>query len=607
MSHVKHSAIHCINPECANPFPQPWGNRFCTSCGAQLELLDRYVPLKRLGSGGFAQIYTVWDLVMQVEKVLKVLIEDSPKALELFAQEAEVLCHLEHPGVPQVDVCGDFQVQISYPRQRVLSCLVMEKIEGLTLEEIQRHYPQGCPQGLIINWLTQAIDILEHLHERNIIHRDIKPSNMMLRSAVFSRGGTRGDQLVLIDFGGVKQFSSGRLRLAARSTRLFSSGYSPPEQLIGGYVGPQADFYALGRTIIELLTGKNPTELEDANTGKLEWRHLVTVKPKLADLLDEMVHLDMRSRPANAAIIKRRLQQISIASNTQPIFAQLQGTVQQKINQTISQVSQRINSQNINTSHNHNTHPITQFVSQASGHITNAVNTAITAVSQTIIVTLRGIRDVAIALFGIALSMFLASIGATLGTIIGFLVAYQTGWGKDLSQLIQNRFSTAIPNTVDIAGAEILLFIAAGLGTTWGLTTAGAFGQKRQYISASVTTIIGYGLGWLALQLLTTNSLEEGIMGLILIAVSCSTLGLGFKSHKIVYAVTTAFGTALSFAILIYFGFFPIEDFALPIEPIVSNLPLKIIFFTLAGILTTLFLALSHYVIVPSLKALGWR
>ncbi|BAZ06317.1 serine/threonine protein kinase [Calothrix sp. NIES-3974] len=607
MSHVKHSAIHCINPECANSFPQPWGNRFCTSCGAQLELLERYVPLKRLGSGGFAQIYTVWDLVMQVEKVLKVLIEDSPKALELFAQEAEVLCHLEHPGVPQVDVCGDFQVQVSYPRQRVLSCLVMEKIEGLTLEEIQRHYPQGCPQGLIINWLTQAIDILEHLHERNIIHRDIKPSNMMLRSAVFSRGGTRGDQLVLIDFGGVKQFSSGRLRLTVRSTRLFSSGYSPPEQLIGGYVGPQADFYALGRTIIELLTGKNPTELEDAHTGKLEWRHLVTVKPKLADLLDEMVHLDMRSRPANAAIIKRRLQQISIASNTQPIFAQLQGTVQQKINQTISQVSQRINSQNINTSHHHNTYPITQFVSQASGHITNAVNTAITAVSQTIIVTLRGIRDVAIAVFSIILSMLLASIGATLGTIIGFLIAYQTRLGTGLSQFIQNRFAAVIPNTVDIAGAEILLFIAAGLGTTWGLTTAGAFGQKRQYISASVTSIIGYGLGWLALQLLTSNSQGEGIMGLILIAVSCSTLGLGFKSHKIVYAVTTAFGTALSFAILIYFGFFPIENFALPMEPIVSNLPLKIIFFTLAGILTTLFLALSHYVIVPGLKALGWR
>ncbi|MEM6753861.1 MAG: 4-Cys prefix domain-containing protein, partial [Cyanobacteria bacterium P01_C01_bin.38] len=85
-SQPKLNAIHCVNPNCSRPYPQPWGNKFCLACGAKLQLQDRFIPLERLGSGGFARIYTVWDVEKQTEKVLKVLVETSPKALELFAQ-----------------------------------------------------------------------------------------------------------------------------------------------------------------------------------------------------------------------------------------------------------------------------------------------------------------------------------------------------------------------------------------------------------------------------------------------------------------------------------------------------------------------------------------
>ncbi|MFN9940668.1 MAG: protein kinase domain-containing protein, partial [bacterium] len=107
----------------------------------------------------------------------------------------------------------------------------------------------------------------------------------------------QAEQLVLIDFGGAKQFSGGILRSPSPSTRLFSSGYSPPEQITGGNVGPAADFYALGRTMIELLTGKYPQELEDPITGELNWRKWCNVNIQLADLLDEMIQADVRSRP----------------------------------------------------------------------------------------------------------------------------------------------------------------------------------------------------------------------------------------------------------------------------------------------------------------------
>jgi serine/threonine protein kinase len=595
VSQVNKSAIHCINPECPRPHPQPWGNKFCNSCGTSLQLLDRYVPLQPLGSGGFAQIYTVWDVITETEKVLKVLIEDSSKALELFIQEAEILCHLEHPGVPQIDICGHFQVELSYPRVQNLPCLVMEKINGLTLEEIQKHYPQGCPQALVLNWLMQAIDILNHLHQRQIIHRDIKPSNIMLRAAAFSRGAPRGDQLVLIDFGGVKQVSTSMLRFPNRSTRLFSSGYSPPEQLLGGNVGPQADFYALGRTMIELVTGKNPADLEDSMTGELRWRHLVNVKPKLGDLLDEMVKTDSRSRPASATNIQKRLAQISQASAAISVFSQ----VQQNVQQTISKITQQVSQAQPN--------PIQGFFRQSQEVFKQVTNTLIQATSNTIIFTARTFISIIFACLSTIWAMVITGFGASMGTIIGFLLASQTNWGNQLSAFVSNQLPGVLPNTTNTSGAGIILFAIAGLGTAWGLTTTGVFGQKRRYLIASLTSVIGYGLGWVVLQAIAPKNIPEALMGLILIAVSFLTLGIGLRSHHLVHSVITALGTAITFALLIGLNLFPADIFSTQIVSIGTELTLKVIFFSSIGILLSFYLAVSHYLIVPWLRLLGWN
>ena len=119
----------------------------------------------------------------QTEKVLKVLVETSPKALELFTQEAEVLSSFRNPGVPKVDADGYFQVNLINPKPHQLACLVMEKINGQTLEEVLVNSPQGCSEDLVLGWFIQAVKILQELHKRQIIHRDIKPSNLMLRTS----------------------------------------------------------------------------------------------------------------------------------------------------------------------------------------------------------------------------------------------------------------------------------------------------------------------------------------------------------------------------------------------------------------------------------------
>jgi serine/threonine protein kinase len=92
-----------------------------------LLLNNRYIPLERLGSGGFATIYTVWHLQKKTERVLKVMVDTSPKALQLFEQEAAVLARLEHPGVPKVEKDSYFFVNLGNSQERSLPCLVTER------------------------------------------------------------------------------------------------------------------------------------------------------------------------------------------------------------------------------------------------------------------------------------------------------------------------------------------------------------------------------------------------------------------------------------------------------------------------------------------------
>ncbi|MCX7594829.1 MAG: serine/threonine protein kinase [Fischerella sp.] len=571
------SEIHCINPDCLRPYPQPWGNKFCNCCGAPLRLIDRYIPTARLGSGGFAQIYTVWDQKTQTEKVLKVLIEDSPKALELFAQEAVVLSSLRHPGVPRVESDGYFQHIWSHSqKEQILPCLVMEKINGLTLEDIlYQYYPQGCPQQVVLNWLTQAVEILQHLHQRHIIHRDIKPSNLMLRTSPQSspdREREWGGQLVLIDFGGAKQFDRAVVKSLPRSTKLFSSGYSPPEQLIGGNIGPTVDFYALGRTMIELLTGKHPADLEDPVTGELNWRKHVQVNSQLADLLDDMMHEDARSRPANAKIIQRRL-------------AQIHKAVPNKI-RPIRSITQ-----------------ILRFLSQLGRTIHKGVINSTQIIRKITTLAFRAIAFILRACLDTIWTMILSSISACVGTFIGYTLAYHTSWGLEAGKFLSTHLAVLLGNTEPDLGSEMLLFAGAGWGTAWGLVAAGGYRQRRRFLVASLMGIASYSFGWFILQLMIPKEGSEGLVAFILAAVSLLTLGLGLRSHHMVHAVMAAFGTALGFAFLMSTGQQPSTMF----DNNWHSLLCKVAFFSAIGVFISFWLGVSHYLVVPGLRFLGWR
>ncbi|WP_204139654.1 serine/threonine-protein kinase [Halomicronema sp. CCY15110] len=300
----------CINPSCPQPVhPDNSRHVTCQACGSGLLLQGQYRVMRLLSSSsGFGLVYEAYQ--QDQPKILKVLRPDrtgNPKILSLFRKEAEVLSQLHHPGVPLVEADGYFvyRPQDGPP----LHCMVMEKIDGPNLlqwMQQQGNHPIGERQAF--QWLYQLTEILRRVHQRNYFHRDIKPDNVMLRSS---------GQLVLVDFGAAREMSQTYLAQVSGSgvTTISSAGYTPPEQEQGQAV-PQSDFYALGRTIIFLLTGRSPNDpaLYDPMLNLFKWRsHAPTISDEFAHLLESLVSPRVIDRPKTAQELLDRLQKLSLS------------------------------------------------------------------------------------------------------------------------------------------------------------------------------------------------------------------------------------------------------------------------------------------------------
>ncbi|WP_322744695.1 serine/threonine-protein kinase [[Phormidium] sp. LEGE 05292] len=577
MSQTVATAAHCINPLCPRPYPQTMGNNFCSVCGAPLRISNRYIPLKKLGVGGFAAIYTLWDEKTKKERVLKVLLETSPKALALFEQEATVLASLRHPGVPKVEPDSYFYVTFGKSPEIVLPCLVMEKISGKTLEDIlEYHQSQGLPEAWVQNWLKQAVYILRELHQRKIIHRDIKPANLMLRE------GT--EQIVLIDFGGAKQIGVKQANFQASSTRLFSPGYSPPEQIAGAVVGPNADFYALGMTCIHLLTGKYPLDLEDPKTGDLHWQKFTNVSPSFANLLDDMIQPNIQKRPANANELLSRIRRTSSQTITSA-FAKALFQIISKLPADLFKLSLGI----------------LAFLGKS--------------ITQAIVLFWKTIAHITKAFFSTLWQMILGGIGGACGSIIGYWLAYKTALGKELDYFISQN-SPQLTDFPIFLNSGIILFACAGLTTTWGLMLAGKLRQQQRYLIAIIIGMSSYILGCLLVQKVPARTISpEDLILMTGVTSGLLTLGLGLPSHQIVYILISAVGTAITFAGLLAL----VMQIVVPLNGVLgiygnfldnfnwTNFAFSMAFFSSMGIIIGFWLGVTHFFVVPVLRMLGWR
>lgn len=209
-------------------------------------LQNRYLVLSILGSGGMGAVYQARDMhfpnvnKMVAVKVIEVRGHDNgarQRLLDGFRRESELLAATSHPAIPII--YDSFVIENT-------CFLVMEYINGQTLEQLLEQTDELLPVLQVIEWAIQTCDVLAYLHSLQpypVIFRDLKPANLML---------DQYRRIRLIDFGIARYFQLGN-----KSTMVGTEGYAPPEQY-RGEVGPVGDIYALGASLHHLLTKNDP-------------------------------------------------------------------------------------------------------------------------------------------------------------------------------------------------------------------------------------------------------------------------------------------------------------------------------------------------------------
>jgi hypothetical protein len=240
-------------------------------------IAGRYRVERLLGKGGFATTWAAHDLETGREvaaKVLDIRDLDDWKSVELFEREARVLARLEHPGIPRY---VDFVAPTEAGEGQSRMVLVQELAPGESLDARIKSGWRGT-EAEIQQIARQILGILAWLQSLSppVIHRDIKPANLIVDDA----GTVR-----LVDFGAVRDTLASHTSLG--STVVGTFGYMAPEQFQGAAT-PQSDLYALGATLVALLSHKDPAAIGHARM-RLDFHDHVSVSEPFRDWLDRLL------------------------------------------------------------------------------------------------------------------------------------------------------------------------------------------------------------------------------------------------------------------------------------------------------------------------------
>jgi serine/threonine protein kinase len=260
-------------------------------------LNNRFALRKPLQSHSVRQTWLAKDLMFEDEVVVKLLELGGSMQwddFKLLEREAQVLKQLNYPGLVQYR--DDFALQAVNP----WFCLVTKYVPGISLKEkLEKRYRFNQQE---LEWIAiEILNILDDLHQLNppVIHRDIKPSNLIWGN---------DNHIHLIDFGGVQM----QPRLpGATFTVVGTYGYTPIEQF-GGQALPASDLYALGTTLVHLLTGIPPADLPQKQL-RIDFKEAIRtqVEPAFIKWLEQLIEPTVEQRFQSAREALNQLKEIS--------------------------------------------------------------------------------------------------------------------------------------------------------------------------------------------------------------------------------------------------------------------------------------------------------
>jgi eukaryotic-like serine/threonine-protein kinase len=238
----------------------------------------RYRVLRRLGSGGMADVWLGEDSHLQRELALKILhrrFAQDREFVERFRREAESAAGLQHPNVVAVYDRGEFEGTYY---------IAMQYVEGPTLKQLVE---SGLTTDQAVPLIRQVLEASRFAHRHGVVHRDLKPQNVIVDA--------EGKALVT-DFGIAR---AGVSEITQTGSVMGTPHYLSPEQAQGFDVTSVSDLYSIGVILYEALTGRVPFEGESAVAVAMKQVSEVPLRPS---------SIEPRVSPALDAVVMRALE-----------------------------------------------------------------------------------------------------------------------------------------------------------------------------------------------------------------------------------------------------------------------------------------------------------
>ncbi|MDX2182658.1 MAG: serine/threonine-protein kinase, partial [Gemmatimonadaceae bacterium] len=277
------------------------------SAELQAALGPGFRVLRELSGGGMSRVFVAEELALGREVVVKVIAPDLMPGMSVdrFRLEMQLAARLQHPAIVPVLGTGS---------ANGLTWFTMPLVAGETLRErLARENRLSIPD--VIRLARDLFEALGTAHAAGVVHRDIKPENLFVSNR----------HLLVADFGVARAISqstsSGDARLTGVGMALGTPAYMAPEQaLADAMLDHRADLYSAGLVMYEMLSGALPF---DATTPQGFLSAHLSTPPRplqplraetpaaLAQLVMQCLEKEAAKRPASAAAVLERLEQLS--------------------------------------------------------------------------------------------------------------------------------------------------------------------------------------------------------------------------------------------------------------------------------------------------------
>jgi eukaryotic-like serine/threonine-protein kinase len=243
----------------------------------------RYRVLRKIGSGGMADVWLAEDAHLQRQVALKVLhsrFAQDREFVERFRREAESAAGLHHPNVVAVfdrgEVDGTYYIAMQYLEGRSLKQLIDV---GLTPEQS-------------VYLIRQVLEGARFAHRHGVVHRDLKPHNVIVDDE---------GKAVVTDFGIAR---AGVSEITQTGSVMGTPHYLSPEQAQGEEVTPVSDLYSIGVMLYEALAGRVPFEGESAVAVAMKQvsqapQRPSSINPEVSPALDSVVMRALEKSPGD--------------------------------------------------------------------------------------------------------------------------------------------------------------------------------------------------------------------------------------------------------------------------------------------------------------------